>query len=194
MDIAVQPIVFLKTGEVIAHEILCRPPGGIKDFFRVSTPDELWLRERLCLEAAVRAAESLRQPVHINLTAASLPHLLDTRITWHGAVEIVEWGFPLPSGFGALLQAVRARGVEVWIDDLNPLVWPMFRSFSGVSGFKIAVDDLSYASAIIRSGRGVIVERIETADEADRVIRAGVRFGQGYALGVPQPLEMEVKR
>lgn len=193
MDIAVQPIVHFKTGEVIAHEILCRPPGGIVDFFRVSTPDELWLRESLCLEAAVHAADRVRTPVHINLTAASLPYFLETRIAWRGAVEIVEWGFPLPGGFGALVQAVRTRGMDVWIDDLSPLVWPMFRSFFGVSGFKIAIDDLSYANEIIRSGKSVIVERIETADDADLAVRSGVRLGQGYALGVPQKLETEVK-
>ncbi|PTQ51162.1 MAG: hypothetical protein HSCHL_1454 [Hydrogenibacillus schlegelii] len=194
MQIAIQPIVRLDTGQTIAFELLCRPPEGTAGFFRAPSPEELWLRERLCLEAALRAAESLRQPVHINLTAASLPYLIESRIAWRGAVEIVEWGFPLPERIVELIAAVRARGMRVWIDDLSPLHWPLWRAISGIDGYKIDVRDLVFAGAIVRSGRGVIVERIETADDADRVVRAGVRLGQGYALGFPQPLEMEAKR
>lgn len=194
MQIAVQPIVRLDTGETVAFELLCRPPEGTVGFFRVPSPDELWLRERFCLEAALRTATVLRQPVHINLTAASLPYLLETRIAWRGAVEIVEWGFPLPDRIVELIAAVRRRGMSVWIDDLSPLHWPVWHAMPGIDGYKIDARDLVFAGEIIRSGRGVIVERIETADDADRVVRAGVRLGQGYAIGLPQPLETEVKR
>lgn len=193
MDIAFQPIILMVTGEVIAYEILCRPEEGIANYFKTSTPKELWKKEKICLEAALKAIKMIDAPVHINITATSIPFFLMYDYRWKGAIEIVEWGFPLPDGFGALIRSLRRRGFDVWIDDLSPLIWPVFSSYSGITGYKISLSDLEYAKRIIYSDAPVIIEKIETEEDAVRAQKIGAIYGQGYLYGRPKLIGGEIK-
>lgn len=195
MYIAIQPIVNLRTRERKAYEILCRPQEGLSKYFRVSTPKELWEREKKCLELAVQAASIFPVPAHINLAASSLPFFLDSGISWVGSVEIVEWGFSFPDGIQDMILELKRRGFGVWIDDVSPIYLKFWGTIPGVDGLKLNFRDLVFLDDLfsVFPNIGLIVEKIETQEELEEVKNMGVVYGQGFALGAPLPLHARIR-
>lgn len=106
---------------------------------------------------------------------------------------------------GRSLRRLRGAGASIALDDigaryawLHHMLWlePDFlkidRSF--VRGTERSDRRRDLIGGVVRFARGsgaeVIAEGIETDAERDAVRDAGVRLGQGYLLGIPQPAQV----
>lgn len=211
-----QPIVELNTGRVIAFEALSRFPGD-QAHTADRWFGEAWrmgLGLPLELLAVRLAAPALsRIPPEVGLTInASPPTLADPaflrclggearRVT----VELTEHlDVDSYAELAAALAPLRNAGGKTAIDDLGA-GFASLRHILRVSPDWIKldislterVDENSVAHALANAlvsfaediGIGVIAEGIETVEELDALTEIGVRFGQGFHLGMPAPLE-----
>lgn len=125
-------------------------------------------------------------------------------------VEILETAvMARPARAEALVGRMRAQGVRVALDDFGtglsnldrlrrmPVdILKIDRAFvSGLGGGgreEIILRNLARMTAEL--GMEVVAEGIETAAEARAVSALGIRFGQGYHLGRPAPVEIWASR
>jgi len=215
-----QPIVDLKTGDVVGYEALARidsdrrqpPDAWFADADEVGRLEDM---ERLAISAALRALPQLEpeQFLSINVTPQTAlgPVLVETlaevpvdrlvlEITEHAAVA------DYPRLFQAL-YLMRARGLRVAIDDvgagyssmahvlhLAPAIIKLDRSV--IAG----IEQHGHHQFLVESMRGfaentgavLLAEGIETPAELETMQSLGVGLGQGYLLGRPEPLDDEV--
>ena len=208
-----QPLVEFKTGKLCGYEALTRFPDGPPDewferAWRVGRGPELELAAIAIAFARLREIPS-GLFLSVNVSPATLAHrglgeLLDgcepqrilLEITEHSEIDDVE-------EFHAALDAVRARGVQIAVDDAGagfanfvrlleviPHVIKLDRAL--VAGIDrdpvrvaIARSLISLASSI---GAKVAAEGVETEAEARMLGKLGVRCGQGFLFGRPGPL------
>ncbi len=220
-----QPIVDLATRQVHHHEALLRlepgllaPGEGPQDF--VALAETLGLTEELDLAVATlalagSAALPEGQRIAFNISGLSaqsagfrtrLLALLDRdpRGASRLMVELTESAEIEEEAFAAAtLQALRARGVPVCIDDFGAGA-AAFRYLKAFPTDYVKVDgafvhaalscerDRSFVAAMvdlsIAVGARVVAERIETEEAAAAMHGLGVHYGQGWLFGRPGPL------
>ena len=220
-----QPIVDLATRELHHHEALIRPerevlePGeGPQDF--VALAETVGLTEELDLAVAsvVMATTHLLPPgrhIAFNVSGLSVQSsafrrrllaLLDSdiRAARRIMVELTESAEIEDEGAAAAtLQALRARGVPICIDDFGAGA-AAFRYLKTFPTDYVKVDgafvtaaltserDRSFVAAMVdlslAVGARVVAERIESEDGAHAMQALGVHYGQGWHFGKPGPL------
>lgn len=220
-----QPIVDLETRQVHHHEALIRLEAGVlergegpQDF--ISLAETIGLTEELDLAVAslaIAAANAVPDGQHVafnisGLSAQStsfrsrLMALLDRdrRGSRRVMVELTESAeIEDDDTAAATLNALRARGVPVCIDDFGAGA-AAFRYLKTFPADYVKVDggyvlaaltserDRSFVAAMVdlslAVGAKVVAERIETEDAARIMQSLGVHYGQGWLFGKPGPL------
>lgn len=180
-----QPIIDIETSKIIMNELLCRPKRlSITEYFNVLDPDELWQRELTCIKEGISLTSNV--PKNININLSSLPYFLEfTNLKWNGGLEIVEWGpnrreiiEQLPN----YIEQLKARGLQVWVDDLDPAMWDTWKDIN-VTGFKIKFNDvqnIEFLRKVQSSHKPLLIEQIETNEQKQFLHKYGLRFAQGY--------------
>jgi len=203
-----QPIVNMRTGEVIAFEALSRFDGhDTAEVFataaRVGTGPAL---EASAITAGL-AGWDRTEPLSINVSLTSLPtpevqQALPTDLS-QVILEITERDeVDYTPDLMMLLEELRARGARIAIDDFGV-------GYSNVERvLAIRPDIIKLAASLIRgvntspmlqavvascvvlaeqSDTQVVAEGVETPAERDYLIGAGVMLAQGYLFGYPEP-------
>jgi EAL domain-containing protein (putative c-di-GMP-specific phosphodiesterase class I) len=215
-----QPIVDLLTDKVMAVEALARfditpyrPPNVWFD-----EAHQCGLGIELELLAVARALAQLQMlPDSVAMTVNASPRaLVDSR--FRDAVRDVPAGrvivelteHSMVDDYPRLIatsHALRRGGLRLAIDDtgsgysslshilrLAPDVIKLDRDL--VSGIDMDPVRRALAASLVAfardTGAQIVAEGIETADELHVIGRLGVRYGQGYHLGHPAPIEVLV--
>ncbi|CAH1190788.1 Phytochrome-like protein cph2 [Paenibacillus auburnensis] len=233
LDTFFQPILQLRTGRTLGHEVLNRPPASMhfpttEHFYEFAGRTEQMYRfEQNCrrmsltryMERLPRTEAGSGRLVFVNVhpgvlddarhksgeTLALLqslglsPERIVFELTERQAVQDY-------IGFEKVLSYYREQGFRIAVDDagsgynsLKTLVYlkPEFIKLDkslirGIHGSREQQELLElvreYAA---RSATRVIAEGIETAEELLFLQRAGIDFGQGYALGRPAQLPVQ---
>lgn len=214
---AAQPILDLRAGEVAFHELLIRfdLPAATAELIEIAeTVGLIGAIDAAALDAAAGflAASRDRAGLCVNVSAQTLTEARDTL----ALLAAVERMGPKTSRLvlevtesaeitnlvvaNAAIQALRARGCRVWLDDFGAgfASLPYLQALE-VDGVKI---DGGYVAAACRSPRderllaGLVAfsrelkvettaERIETPEQAGLAARVGATYGQGYLFGRP---------
>lgn len=216
LRVVVQPIVALTTGEVIAFEALARFPGDLlrtpdrwfADARRAGRVVDL---ELLALREALALLPSIPEDVHLAVNVGP-ETILDERCTMllqdapleRLTLELTEHQhFTDYRRLVAAANGLRHRGALLSIDDtgtgysslthilrMQPDVIKLDRDL--VIGIEDDLVRQSLAAALVSFAAGlgasVVAEGIETQAAADRLLELGVRYGQGFLLGRPEPV------
>jgi diguanylate cyclase (GGDEF)-like protein len=205
-----QPIVDLTTGEPAAYEALSRFSNG--------NPQEVFDRAVLHGTQASLEAAALRSalagwrgslPVSLNVSGATITspevmEALDGDLS-NVVLELTESDSAASTpAVLACVTELRARGATIAVDDFGV----GFSNIERVARLKPdllkldmslvrGIDTNPMLQAVVRgclayvqdTGTALCAEGIETAGELDTLLGLGVRLGQGYLLGRPQPYE-----
>lgn len=200
LEIHVQPIINVFTGQKVLEECLSRPGCSIKDYFTTKDRNILIRRE---LHAILQAVEESRgeTPYNINVTLYTLPFVTKLPfINWRGGIEIVEWEKSIAPHFKQTRMAIRdlqAKGLMVWADDVSPDDLSMWLQ-AGVNGYKVELLEVQnnpdFLSALQKTKKPIVVERVETEEEHLWVREHGITLAQGYYYGRPAKLVDNVSR
>lgn len=211
-----QPIVELKTGQRIGYEALSRFPGDpahtpdrwFEDAWRVGLGIPL---ELLAVRLAATALPRLRNGAGLSINASPpvvaaqgfLPCLgnkvdrVAVEITEHLRVDDYD-------EVKLKLASLRRAGGQVAIDDFGAgyaslqhilKIKPEWIKLDTSLTERIGRDEV--AQALVRSlvtftesiGVHIVAEGIENADGVEMLSDLGIRFGQGFHLGRPAPLD-----
>jgi EAL domain-containing protein (putative c-di-GMP-specific phosphodiesterase class I) len=211
-DVHLQPIVRLSTGQVVGYEALSRFPGWTPDrWFRQALVAGLGLEFELA--AVDRAVGCLRRLpgdafLGINVSASTLVSnaLLEALADVDASRIVLELTEHEPivdySPYCEQLGRLRKRGVRLGIDDvgaghssllhivqLRPDVIKLDRALIAgcdTDGARRVVTK-SMAMLARQAKAALIAEGVETTGEAEALVGTGVRFGQGFLFGGPQP-------
>ncbi len=211
---AVQPIVNLRTGQVVGYEALVRGPQG-SDW---ATPDAIWRqarRERLsreledtCWRIALQAGGRLLAPgqwlfVNVDLRHDGGPGRLDgDGPTWDKvAVEVSERQNMIGNGRALRsIQKWREAGHLIVVDDYCTghaslgTVLAVQPDMIKIDRFLVAGMDTdprrrvaveAVSDLMKQMGVTVIAEGIETVGELEALREMGIEYGQGFLLGRP---------
>jgi EAL domain-containing protein (putative c-di-GMP-specific phosphodiesterase class I) len=211
-----QPIIELDTGKVIAFEALSRFPGDpaytpdrwFDDAWSVGLGMEL---ELLAVRMIIEALPEIPPEVGLSINASPPtvaagsfmrhlgcePHRITVELTEHLDIEDV-------NGLRTALAPLAGAGGKTAIDDFGA----GYANIEHILGMnpdwikldislteRVAEDDGAHelAGDLVTFARqmeaGVIAEGIETVEEIDALQEIGVRFGQGFHLGMPVPLD-----
>jgi PAS domain S-box-containing protein len=210
-----QPIVDLKSGEVVGHEALTRFDSGERpdvvfaDAWSVGLGPDL---ELATLEAAVADARRLAPGAWLDLNVS--PRLLGdgaplARILLSAdralVLEVTE--HEVIDDYDRVREAIRALGRDIrlavddagagvanfgHIIDLHPdfvkLDISLVRRVNANLGRQAMVVGMRHFSRT--AGCRLIAEGVETAEEASTLTALGVEFGQGYLFGRPEPVDV----
>lgn len=235
-----QPVFCLRTGRVVSVELLARWVDGGR---HVSPAEFIALAEEVGLIRDL-GRQMMAHAVRIGHEWAGVPALRDARVAVnisplhvvHGllsdlaealgaglldpsrlVIEITEQhALPDEDGTKEVLEAVRARGVQVAIDDFGSgfasIRWLTSLPVTLVKLDRSLLVDAARATTSPPAGdrgadgegsaeflqtvgllartmsRTAVAEGIETREDLDRVCRAGIPLGQGYLLARPMPL------
>jgi diguanylate cyclase (GGDEF)-like protein len=218
---AVQPIVDLQSGGILAYEALARfeDASGQGPAHWFSLAESLGMRvdlELACLKRAVALQDELDEGVllAVNASAQALHDprirqvLLESR-TRSLIVELTEES--LVRDLGALradLEPLLARGIKLAVDDmgagysnlrqvtaLGPSLVKLDRTL--VHEIDVAPAQSALIDALIgyaqRTGAQIVAEGIETQAELEVLRALGVTYGQGYLLAAPAAPWPEVR-
>jgi EAL domain-containing protein (putative c-di-GMP-specific phosphodiesterase class I) len=216
LDIGFQPVVELRSRDVVGYEALTRGPSGTA----LEDPQSLFAAARgagrldeldwLCQKAALRAAldVGLRAPavLFINMepdTSGFMP--LELRALYAQAtaqmtvaVEVTERALTeRPAALLGHVADMRALGCTIALDDvgtevdsvammalLAPEVIKLDLGLIESAGERQIADLISAVTAQAeRSAATVLVERIETARQAELADALGARLAQGFLFG-----------
>jgi EAL domain-containing protein (putative c-di-GMP-specific phosphodiesterase class I)/DNA-binding NarL/FixJ family response regulator len=209
-----QPIVRLDSGAVIGVEALTRFADGVRPEVRFAEASRLGMGlalERATLAAAIEAAAPLPAEValSVNISPDVLQHDYELPLIVAGAnrpviVELTEHERiddydAVRAAFGRL-----GPGVRLAVDDagsgyaslrhilsLKPayvkLDMEWVRGIQGDPIRRSLVSGLAYFAG--ETGCELIAEGIEAEDERTALLELGVRLGQGFLLGRPEPSE-----
>lgn len=212
-----QPILYLHTFRVYGYEALARPParaGDAGEFFRraVEQSCAAAVDERVCrLAVAEFVKAGKRETLFLNLTLPGFLHrnglvkalagLPPSRVV----LEVTEHAFAVAPGEMAVsARRWRELGYRVAVDDVGSGQSRVL-ALAEVGGDFVKVDRPLVTNALAGRrakrvlehlvkmaaslGAEVVAEGIETEEELEFVRELGIRFGQGYLLGRPEPLE-----
>ena len=217
-EIFAQPITVLKTLQVSGYEALCRFTG-ITDVPAETMFDfagKVGLRAQLettIIRAALEGTGDLPEGRYLSINAApstvSSPGFMDL-FDGHDLDRVIlemtehqEVGdYPL---LLSLLEPLRAAGLRIAVDDagtgysglhqiiqLQPDMIKLDRAL--VAGIDTDQAKRAMCAAMVHyageSGAFLVAEGVETAAEADELIRLGVSHAQGFYFGRPLPLSM----
>ena len=211
-----QPITELETGKVIAFEALSRFPGDpaytpdrwFDDAWSVGLGTEL---ELLAVRMIVDALPEIPPEVGLSLNASPptiaagsfmqhlgcQPHRITVELTEHLDIDDV-------TGLRTALAPLAGAGGKTAIDDFGAgyanlqhiiRVNPDWIKLDISLTERIHENSVTHALAASLVGfaadinAGVIAEGIETEEELDALQEIGVRYGQGFHLGMPLPLD-----
>lgn len=210
LNVAYQPVVDLHTDRVFAYEVLARPARDLfpnpPAMFLAATGSEVV--GELGREIRRLAVEGCDQRLFVNVHPDELRDRWlvrpDDPIFFHDpgvCIEVTE-SVPLTHWdlVSGVLAELRAKGVQIVIDDLgagfsnlkyiadlNPDIVKLDREL--VVGLDRQPRLQRLVKGIVRLcadlGAQVVAEGIETEGELSAVFDAGVRYGQGYLLAVP---------
>jgi EAL domain-containing protein (putative c-di-GMP-specific phosphodiesterase class I) len=213
VEMALQPIVDLRTGQPVASEALARFPAGpytTEDWFtearRAGAGQELELD---AISAALRLIPAMPAPQRLSVNGspdlitsdALLDRLADQPLD-RLIIEVTEHN--LAESVDALMDRVhllQQRGAWVAIDDagtgysslhqiiqLGPDIIKLDRAL--VSDVDTDPRKRALASAFVtftsQAGTGLVAEGVETAAELRTLEQLGVPFAQGYYLARPK--------
>lgn len=214
-SLALQPIVDLRRGAVVGHEVLSRfptdPVAGPDRWFAAA--ERLGRGVQLTAATVARAVPLLDDlPANTFLTVNLEPgHATDpevraafgarrldrlfVEITEHGAIEDLD-------GVRAVLRELRDRGARIAIDDAGAgyaglgVLLALRPQLVKLDGALVGGLDRDPVKRVLIRALGelagsidawVLAEGIETADELAALIDLQVPLGQGYHLGRPAP-------
>lgn len=206
-----QPIVDLRSGEVVGYETLTRFADGADAQSRFAEAARIGMGldlERATMAAAIEAASGrlgdrwLSVNVSPQFLSSGTPEPLMRDADLDIVLELTEHD-PIDD-YGDITRAVRRMGDEVRlsIDDagagyacLTHVLWlqPAFVKLD--RGWVTGIDHDPARQALVaglesfasRTGSTLIAEGVETSDELDTLRSLGVGLGQGYLLGRPEP-------
>ncbi|HTW20256.1 MAG TPA: EAL domain-containing protein [Mycobacteriales bacterium] len=215
-----QPIMALDNGRIVGAEALARFPGHPNPtpdvWFADAAAEDLGLDlELAAISAALGRLHDLPAGAYlsVNVSPAAVlspqlqrllggvpAHRIVVELTEHESVDNYE------EVVGAL-RVLRASGVRLAVDDAGA-GFASLRHILNLRpdlikldlGITRGIDDDPARRALAASllafgaeiGAGIVAEGIETANELDALKALGVRFGQGYHLGMPAPLPLTV--
>jgi EAL domain-containing protein (putative c-di-GMP-specific phosphodiesterase class I) len=215
LDIAFQPIVALDSREVVGYEALSRfaaePRRGPDAWFAEAHevglgPElELWAIRKAC-ERSRALPEGVFTAVNVSPVTAERPDLLALLAgsnVDHVVLEVTEHArvddYPR---FRVAIARVRELGASLAVDDAGA-GFASLRHILELDAELIKLDGSltrsleedprrrSLASALIEFGResgaSVLAEHVESELQLVELRRLGVKYGQGYHLGRPQP-------
>ena len=216
MDVAFQPIVALASREIVGYEALARfaarPYRGPAVWFQdahevgLGAELELWAVRRAC-ERSRALPHGVFMAVNVSPATAERPDLLAVlagckvddvvlEVTEHARVDDY-------TRFRVALERVRELGARLAVDDAGA-GFASLRHILELDAELIKLDGSltqsleadprrrSLASALIEFGResgaAVLAEHIESELQLVELRRLGVKYGQGFHLGRPEPL------
>jgi EAL domain-containing protein (putative c-di-GMP-specific phosphodiesterase class I)/GGDEF domain-containing protein len=217
-----QPILDLRSREVLGYEALSRgPPGDFHTpevlFSTAYETDLIWRLERLCRQRALRAMGRLdrKQVMFVNMEPLSifdpeLPTGVPPRHLGRLVLEITERAAIKDlSTFRQAVQVVKAAGFRFAIDDVGSAyaglrviseIQPQFIKLDmeltrGAQDSRVKMQLLGAVAGFCRdAGVPIIVEGVETREELAAVASVGVHFVQGYLFGRPEAAPWKVTR
>ena len=212
VDVALQPIVNLDTGEIVSVEALARFSDGRSPDQWFSEASSLGLGTALELAAIEGAMARMSElprsaSLNINVSAATaatpalskaLAHAPAGRVVLEITEHVAVTDYP---ALASALAGLRSRGVRLAIDDagagfasmqhvlrLDPDVVKLDASL--VRGMDSEPAQRALVSALVsfadETGCSLVAEGIETAGELDAARALGVTCAQGFHLGMPQ--------
>lgn len=215
--LAYQPIVHLDTGAVAGVEALCRFDDGAPRERRFRQSERLGLAADLDLAIIERALDEVAAlpdgDIWVNLSPSSI---LDERLCEllvdgdfardRLVIEVTEHArIPDYEKAQDQLAEIRKSGIRLAVDDagagystfqhilsLRPDLIKMDRSITHDVASDSARRALAAALALFGAdiGATIVAEGVETADEIAALRRAGIHWGQGFALGPPAMLPL----
>lgn len=203
--VAFQPIINLVSGTVLGHEALARGPNGERP---VQIFSGLTFQERKAAELSSLVAASFYAPpglLFVNLSPSVFAHKAGAAARLALAhspppkvvIELIE-RMPVPKHIDFAVSAWKESGYKIAVDDLGKspisllLVSLTSPSFIKLDRSIIAFlpENCNRAEMFLRLARRlkaeVIAEGIECEQELDAVKNLGIKYGQGYLLGMPQ--------
>jgi EAL domain-containing protein (putative c-di-GMP-specific phosphodiesterase class I) len=201
-----QPVVDLRRGVVCGYEALGRPAGD--------RPAAAWFdaaaREGCAgaLEAQVLEAALIQRPllagsrtIGVNLSPVALlspevAAVLHEHPWLDGlVVEVTPQGGPVDAeALAHRLEVLRGRGAAIAADDADRLSDDLLAAIAP-SQVKVDHRRLDAGRELAeRHGATLVAKGVEDDDDLAGLARAGVRFVQGFALGVPVPVPGELDR
>lgn len=216
IEMVIQPIIELSTGDVVAVEALARFPGDVQ------RPADRWFAdaraaghqvdlEMLAVESALDLIDQLPADVHLAVNVGPAT-LLDERLAvalqnaprQRITIELTEHeDFIDYPTLISVTRRLRSTGVRLSIDDtgsgysglshilkLRPDILKIDRDLT--DGIDADLVRQSLATALVSFSAGLqahlIAEGIETPEALDALVGLGVRYGQGFYLGRPAPV------
>lgn len=212
LEVVYQPIIDLATGDVVGHEALSRFQGGHRPDYWFSEAHTIGMGTELEMLAIVRALEHPPRDGYISvnlspstLVSAAFRELLDERPAHNLVIELTE--HTGVENYEALTDAVahlHAAGGLLAVDDtgagyasmlhvvsLGPDIIKIDRRLIAAIDTHAARQELarSLAEFARRTNADLLAEGIERQEELDTCHTIGIRYGQGYLLGPPQPVQ-----
>jgi EAL domain-containing protein (putative c-di-GMP-specific phosphodiesterase class I) len=216
MSIDLQPIVDLATGDEVSVEALARfavYPYSVEGWF--AQAHEAGCGAELEMDAVTRAHELLRYlPPSMTLAVNASPDVACTRALFDAVVgaepsrtviEITEHRrASRPAALAPALRRLQDHGVQIAIDDagtgysdLRQILWLRPDIVKLDQAIVTGVDTDDVKMALVRAfvtfardaGITLVAEGVSTRATLDRLRELDLAYGQGYALGPPQPAD-----
>jgi EAL domain-containing protein (putative c-di-GMP-specific phosphodiesterase class I)/FixJ family two-component response regulator len=214
--IVYQPIFDISHGDIVGIEALSRfpqQPGGGPDLW-FDKAAQIGLGPALeiaAMQAALAACSSLPPEVFLalNVSPATLlsPELPDLWADGNRSQVVLELTEHVPvedyDTIGHVVNDLRRHGVRLAVDDMGA-GYASFQHLLGLNPDMVKLDicltrgidrdptrralATALASFTRDTGRLLIAEGVETADESDALQQLGISWAQGYHLARPTPL------
>ncbi|MGE2833806.1 EAL domain-containing protein [Mycobacterium sp. SMC-4] len=206
-----QPIVDLATRHVVGFEGLCRFPSDeakgpdewIRSAHRVGRGSQLELKALRTVLAAARSIPE-RYYVAVNLSPRVIADVMiqcELRSVQRDLVVELTEHDPAPDLLKASLEPLRANGIRLAVDDagsgfaglatilrLSPDMIKLDREL--IAGLESDPAKRALATALAHFARETnavaVAEGIENERQAQVLHELGIRYGQGFFLGMPQ--------
>lgn len=206
LSVHFQPVVDLRRGVVCGYEALARLAGGppAADWFHAAAREGFaGALEAQVLEAALvqRPLLARNRTIAVNLSpGALLSHEVDRVLHQHPwldgvVVEVTAQGAEGDvDALGHRIEVLRGRGAVIAADDADLLSRSLLDALRP-SQVKVDHRRLDVGRDLAaRLSATLVAKGVEEDDELAALARSGIRFVQGFALGVPVPVPGELDR